>query len=394
MRVNEERLWEHLRFLCDEIGPRLSGTDADGRSVEYMTRHMRDCGAQIEVQEYACPAWEHELTEVTLVTEAGEDTLPAFAQTFSLACDVEGEIACVGSREELEFAPDLEGKILVLCDRLGTSLAGDRNPAVLTCEERRAAAVIPVSHAETVSTKLIRDPWLRVPAVAVARSVGEKLRANQGARMRLRLGAHRYDSTSHNVIGRIRGEGDGRLTVAAHYDTAAESPGAVDNASGTAVVLEVCELFAAAGGRDLGIDFIAYGAEEYGRNGYNLGAVEYVRHHPTEVSQTRALVEIDCVGTAVIPPRVRLNGLGRERTEAVLEALRGYPRYNVEVPPDTDPVRTALDLPGVPAVAFVNDYSQAPIHTAQDTIDLMASGELALTAEAVATVIRCLSSAP
>ena len=394
MHVNEGRLWDHLRVLGEEIGPRLSGTPADGRSVEYMAPHMRRCGVQVEVQDYSCPGWDHESTELTLTTDAGAERVPAFAQTFSLACEVEGEIACVRTRDELEFSPDLEGKVLVLCDRLATSLAADRNPALLTCEERGAAAVIPISPAETVSTKLIRDPWLRVPAAAVARSVGERLQASQGARARLRVGTHRYDSTSHNVIGRLPGEQEGHIAVAAHYDTAAGSPGAVDNASGTAVVLELCELFAAEGCRDLGIDFIAYGAEEYGRNGYNLGAVEYVRRHPLEVSQTRALVEIDCVGTAAIPPRVRVNGLGPEQREVVLEALGRFPRYDIEVLPETEPVHTALNLPGVPALAFINDYTQAPIHTAQDTIDLMDPGELALTAEAVAAVVQCLSLAP
>ena len=225
MQVDGERLWNHLRVLCEEIGPRLSGTDADGRSVEYMVKHLRQCGAQLEVQEYACPAWEHESTEFTLMAAGGAERIPAWAQTFSLACDVEGEIAWVGSREELELAPDLEGKIL---------------------------------------------------------------------------------------------------------------------------------------------------------------------HHPDEVAQTRALVEIDCVGAAAVPPRVRLNGLGREQTEAVLAVLGEFPRNEVQVPPESEPVRTPLELPGVPTLAFINDYGEVPIHTVQDTIDLIDPGELAHTAATVAGVVQCL----
>ena len=33
IKVNKERLWQHLRVLCEEIGPRLSGTPGDERAV-------------------------------------------------------------------------------------------------------------------------------------------------------------------------------------------------------------------------------------------------------------------------------------------------------------------------------------------------------------------------
>ena len=392
MKADTERLWSHLSFLCEEIGPRLSGTSADERSVEYIAEHFQRCGAEVEVQDYPCPAWEHESTELTLLGAGGPEPLPAFAQTFTEACDVEAESVCVGTREELEFAPDLEGKVLVLCDRLATSLASDRNPAVLTAEERQAAALVAVNPDETVPTKLIRDPFLRVPAAAVAHSVGQKLRQSEGKRLRLRIRARRYNSTGHNVIGRFSGEEPGHIVVPAHYDTAAESPGATDNASGTAVVLELCEVFAAAGRRKTGIDFIAYGAEEYGRNGYNLGAVEYVRRHPAETAQARAVVEPDCIGMVALPPMVRVMGFPTDQNEALLSVLREFARYIVDVRPDAEPPRTAFHLLGVPALWFVNDYGKVPIHTAQDTIDLMRPDELAFSAEVIAAAVEHLTS--
>ena len=39
MHVNRERLWDHARVLCEEIGPRLSGTPADERTIEYIAGH-------------------------------------------------------------------------------------------------------------------------------------------------------------------------------------------------------------------------------------------------------------------------------------------------------------------------------------------------------------------
>lgn len=392
MPVNRERLWAHEKVLWEEIGARLSGTPGDERAVEYIARHFQRCGAQVEVQDYACPAWEHEATELSLIAKGGAEPLPAFAQTFTEACDVEAQLVGVATRDELEFLPDLEGKVVVVHGKMASSLTGDRNPALLTMEERQAAAVLVVSPDETVSTKLIRDPYVRVPAAAVPQSVGQKILENQGQRIRLRIRARRYDSTGHNVIGRFPGEQEGHVVVAAHYDTAADSPGASDNASGTAVIMEVCEIFGAGDEHELGINFIAYGAEEYGRNGYNLGAVEYVRRHPAEAAQARAVIEVDCVGTAALLPKLRAMGVSSPQREGLQGVLRRFPRYNVDLRPETEAPHTSLNLRGVPALWFVNDYGRLPIHTAQDAIDLLSPDELAFCAEVTAATVSFFAS--
>jgi aminopeptidase YwaD len=333
---------------------------------------------------------------LTLLTTSGPESLPAFAQTFTEACDIEAELVGVSTRYQLELAPDLEGKILLLYGEVATNLTADRNPTLLSAEGRQASALIVISSNETVSTKLIRDPFLRIPAVAVSHSMGLRLQENEGRRVRLRIIARRYDSTGHNVIGRLPGESKEHIVVVAHYDTAANSPGATDNASGTAVVLELCELFASMDKRKLGIDFIAYGAEEYGRHGGNLGgnlgSVEYVRRHPVGIKAARAVVEADCIGTLAVPPRVQVMGWSNYQRKEILGVLQQFTRYMVDVRPETEAPRTAFSLPGVSVLAFVNDYGKLPIHTAQDTIDLMNPDELAFSAQVIATVVDHLSS--
>ncbi len=395
MLLDHERVWAHLRVLCEEIGPRLSGTPGDERAVRYIAGVFRRSGAQTEVQDFPCPSWEHEATELTLLGEAGPEPLDAVAQTFTEGCDLEAPLAVVANRRELDFEPDLEGKALVLVGEAATRINVDRNPTLLSAEERRPAALVVVSPTAAVSTKLIRDPFLRVPAVAVAPSVGERLRQCGDRLVRLRIRARRYASTGHTVIGRIPGDEPEHLTVAAHYDTAAGVAGATDNASGTAVVLALCEAFSAAGRRRFGIDFVAYGAEEYGRHAGNLGAVEYVRRNPVAVRQTRAVIEVDCVGTVAGPPIVHVLGWPSERRqekERALDLLRPLPNWTVHDRSEHPSARTAFHLPDVPALAFLDDYSRLPIHTALDTIDLMRPAALDAAAEAVAAVIGNLSS--
>ena len=386
-----------MRTLCQDIGPRLSGTAGDERAVSYIADHFRRCGARVEVQDFPCPSWEHDSTELWLL-DGGEDgdpaALPAVAQTFSLPCDVTAPLAAVGTRLELDLAPDLEGKVLLLDGEAATGTALDRNPTLQLVEERRAAAVVVASPAETVATKLIRDPFLAVPAAAVPRAVGRQLRERAGTPVRLRIRTRRYASTGHNVIGHLPGRGTARIAVAAHYDTAAGVPGATDNASGTAAVLELCQQFAAAGPAARGIDFVAFGADEYGRSGgANLGAAEYVRRHPAEVGASRAVVEADGIGTAPRRPRVRLIGWPPERRAGLLDVLARYPAYEVNDQSDQPEARpTAFHLPGVPALAFVDDYRFLPIHTLHDTIELMDAAGLAFAAEVIAAAVAHLAA--
>ena len=394
MEIAKDRLWEHLRYLCEEIGPRLSGTPADEEAVTYMASHMRRCGAKMEVQDYPCPGWDYEGTELTLLGDGGPQSLPALAQTFTNGCDVEAELAVVGTRHELEFRPDLEGKILVLHGEAGSNLAMNRNVGLQAIEERRPAAAIVATSAEHVSSKLIRDPFLQVPAAAVAEPVSRLLMEREGTRARLRIRARRYDSTGHNVIGHLPGAEEGRIVVGAHYDTAALTPGAADDASGTAVVLELCEVFAAAAERRLGIDFIAFGAEEYGRHLRALGSVEYVRRHPDRTRATRTVIQMDGVGTAGCTPQVHVMGWPEERKEEVLRVLGQFPRYQVDEKQIMSSDHAPFLLNGVPALAFMNSGSGVPIHTPADSMELMDRDELAFTAEVVAAVVRHLAGVP
>jgi hypothetical protein len=52
---------------------------------------------------------------------------------------------------------------------------------------------------------------------------------------------------------------------------------------------------------------------------------------------------------------------------------------------------TAFNLPGVPSLAFVDDYRFLPIHTPLDTIDLMDAEGLAFAAEVIAAAVAHLA---
>ena len=98
---------------------------------------------------------------------------------------------------------------------------------------------------------------------------------------------------SDNLIARLEGtvEPERILVVGAHFDTIANTPGADDNASGVAGMLEVARILA---GRNLPytIEFVAFTLEEL----YLVGSFHYVDLAQAEGKDIFAMINFEMIG--------------------------------------------------------------------------------------------------
>jgi aminopeptidase YwaD len=111
---------------------------------------------------------------------------------------------------------------------------------------------------------------------------------------------HRYPT--QNIVGYLPGriQSDSFLVVTAHYDHLGQMgshtyfPGANDNASGTAMLLELAAYYAQPEHQPCySLVFIAFGAEEAGL----VGSRYFVEHPLIQLSRIRFLVNLDLLGT-------------------------------------------------------------------------------------------------
>lgn len=86
--------------------------------------------------------------------------------------------------------------------------------------------------------------------------------------------------TYHNVIGRVEGSGGHaqHFVVGAHFDSV-NNPGADDNATGTALVMELARVFSTLD-TEYSIDFVAFDREEQGKR----GSIAYVADFGDDVT--------------------------------------------------------------------------------------------------------------
>jgi Zn-dependent M28 family amino/carboxypeptidase len=129
--------------------------------------------------------------------------------------------------------------------------------------------------------------------------------------------------TSGNVIADPPGfdPTEPHVIIGAHLDTVAVAPGAEDNGSGVAVMLELARM-AAEQPPDVPVRFIAFGAEEPRGSGddmHHFGSQNYVAAlSAAERRAVEAMVSLDRVGVRADAVPVSSGGSG---STAVLEAL-------------------------------------------------------------------------
>ncbi|MCB1555028.1 MAG: M28 family peptidase [Xanthomonadales bacterium] len=145
----------------------------------------------------------------------------------------------------------------------------------------------------------------------------------------VRLQSRLRESTTHNVVGILRGSAAANEAViyTAHWDHLGHNPaltggdtifnGAVDNATGTAVWLDIARTFASQAERTRrSIVFIATGAEEQGL----LGAEYHAGHPLFPLADTVAVINMDALFPFGRTASMTVTGMGSNELESLLRS--------------------------------------------------------------------------
>ena len=147
--------------------------------------------------------------------------------------------------------------------------------------------------------------------VKLAREIGVRVRGTAGERKAARYISQQFQEmgysvnvqkyavdgrTSRNVVAWWPGARRYPVVIGGHMDTVPGSPGANDNASGVAVILEIARLFAGTPKADL-VRFVAFGSEEYGTNGrHHVGSQVFVNRLGKEGrSRLAGMLSVDMI---------------------------------------------------------------------------------------------------
>lgn len=312
-----ERTWQLVTSLVTEVGPRFAGTPGDAQSIAWAERALREAGFdRVWTEPVTVPRWiRGAATAEILAPHARRLEVVALGGSGSTPPGgIEAEVVEVFDVEALEALPEgaLAGRIAFLsrpmeqrADWTGYGEAVPiraHGPAVAARKGAlatliRSVAIGPDRFPHTGATRW-EEGTSPAPTAALAVPDAELLHRQlaAGAPVRMRLvieNEHAGEAVSANVIGEFRGRErpDEVVLLVAHRDSWDITPGAQDNGTGVATMIEAARLAATASpqGPRRTLRVLLTANEEFGLS----GARAYAAAHAAETGSIVLATESD-----------------------------------------------------------------------------------------------------
>ncbi len=365
----EASLMRDISVLAsDEFGGRKPGTDGEDRTVAFLIDRMQNAGLSSGTNDPGS-AWR---APVELVSTAPQESRIAFGNgddnvtveaeagaaftTGSRLLVDNGQMIFVGFEADSVDPEAIAGKVVVMLGEPGVSPARratlfEANPSAIITVVEDEDAIANVNSAfgrERVVLASEDTPRLTsfVTQAAMGRALGteywgtlvEFAGTDDFSPGPLEVKASidalsvRREFTSSNVIGQLPGAvpNSGSVLLLAHWDHLgacgddgnAICNGAVDNASGIAVMLELARRLSASGPHDRDIYFLATTAEESGL----FGARAFAETPPVPLDTITAAFNFDTVAVAPAGSAVGFVGEGRTPLDDIVLEVMGDAR--------------------------------------------------------------------
>lgn len=355
------RAFGHVRKLAVDIGSRVAGKDGDKNAADYIAREFESSGLTVSRQPFTFDGWEDRGTTVSLMSP---DSRPLQAQAiqYSPGGKIEGDLVLVpgtGAREDFAKV-NVRGKIaLVKRGTLPFSVKASN------AAEAGADAILIYNDQPQIFTGTLRDR-VDIPVIGLSGASAEgilKFLAEGAVRVKIDSDSAIVQQTGTNVIGTLRGKSDETIVLGGHYDSVSAGPGAGDNASGTATLIELARVMGSRPQPQDTLVFIAFDAEELGL----LGSRAYVNNLSSgEIAKLRGMMNFDMLGAGGGPLLLMGNGsialLGRSSAKEL-----GIDARNGSLPANAGSDHESFARRGIDTVFFMRDYNL--LHTPEDTID-------------------------
>ncbi len=307
--------WNIVESLTTEVGPRMAGSAADARAVEWAKAKFRELGYdKVYTEPVTFPVWHRGVERAEVVSPFPQPlTITALGGSVGTRELVQARIVRFPDLLALSQAPRerVEGRIVFIDNRMqrfkdgsgyGPAVAARGNGASEGAKKGARAVLI-----RSIGTDSDRMPHTglmryaadagRIPAAALSNPDADlltnMLKRGQPVMLRLRIDAEtRGEYTSQNVIGEITGreKPDEVVTIGGHLDSWDLGTGAIDDGAGVALTMAAGKLIG-----DLKtpprrtIRVIAYANEEQGL----FGGRAYAEAHAAEVAGHQIGAESD-----------------------------------------------------------------------------------------------------
>ena len=392
-----------MEKLCREIPERCVGSGGNRMATEFFDREITSLGWRTELQEFEAMDWEG----MGASLRVGKSEFEVFSSPYSLGCDVTAELAAARRFRQLEQC-DIGGRILLLHGDIASEQIMPKSFVFYNPEEhRRLVALLEQRKPLAIACATGRNPELAggvypfpmfedgdfdIPSVFMTEEEGMRLLPHIGETASIASSTRRIPGTGCNVVARRGGTGSGRIVITAHIDSKKGTPGAIDNATGVAVLLLLARLLSDHEG-GTGIEIVALNGEDY----YSVpGQMAYVHSNRGRFEEIILNINLDGAGyfqgnTAFslygLPPRMEKTARGVIAAYAGITEGEQWPQGDHSIF-----VQQGRPAMAVSSAWFIENMGTQEItHTPRDDIDIVDCGKLADISMALEALIRGLT---
>jgi aminopeptidase YwaD len=371
----------HVEALTES--PRPAGSEAERDAARYLRDQLSSFGYEVQVEPFSFALFADAGSSLT-VTSPRALRPAVYPFEPNLNAVAEGPLVAAGLGIEGDFPASTAGAIALIERgelRFETKVANAAAAGAI-------GAVIYNNEPGLYGGEFSGPP--DIPALSMSQDDGQELLDLLEAgpvNVRLEVKTESGPRQSQNVVARPP-DGECRVLTGGHYDSVAAGPGANDNASGTATVVEMARVMAADG--EYGdVCFALFGSEEVGL----VGSFRYVETMTDE--ERLALTAMLNVDMAGVGTRWLLAGTSSVADVAAAEAEARGLDYELSVGEELGGSDHAPFLQeGVPAIflhSFTETVADDPnYHTAEDKPEHVRATRLAEIGSLAVAVIETL----
>lgn len=390
--LDQDLAYKLVESLTVEVGPRIAGSEADRRAVQWAVANLKQLGYdKVWTEEFEMPGWTR--------GQASLEVISPFAQPFVLtslggsvgtpAAGITASVVMFDSIEALEKADvaSVKGKIVFINKPMAKDKSGSFYGQVVAARSRGAveaaklgAVAIVIRSVGTSNNRFAHTGTMKydevvtkIPAVAIsvpdAQNLAKMLERSPKVELKLQMENQLQTATSHNVIAEITGteKPEEIVLISGHLDSWDQGTGALDDGAGVALAMATGALIKQKAKPKRTVRVVLYGNEEGGL----LGARAYAAKHHKDLAKHVLAAESDFGAGRIWQIESRF---GDKALPFAKELQQKLAHLNIALGGNTTyggPDVSVLAQAGVPVVALSQDGTDYfdYHHTPNDTLD-------------------------
>lgn len=288
-----------MEILNAIIKERPLGSEENKNIINILEKEALEMKYEMISLPFECKYWKKDKSYIKM----GELSYELLPSPFSKEYIGEGKISVINTLEELKKI-DLNEKIVVLQGEIVKEqlqpkdfpfyYPDEHKQIIVILEEKKPKAIIAITGKHSMCGlepfPLFEDGNFSIPSAYIRKlNLDDNLIEEQNVSIRIDSEVINEKSRQIIAVRKAKNNAIGKIIVCAHMDSKYGTLGALDNAAGVAVMLEVMKKLKDYNG-DYDIHFVPFNGEEYFEVKGELEYLEYIRE---EIDSVKLVINID-----------------------------------------------------------------------------------------------------